>query len=258
MEHKSGVANGCAPALTYNKPGENEQVATVLARGRFEGHALTDVHDIFTANSLLENANGYNSRIAFGRDGTIYVSNGDSDSDAAQDPNSHRGKIMRLRDHGSVPPDNPFVGRARYRPEIYSLGHRNTLGPIVNPVNGELWNNENGPDGGDEINVILPGKNYGWPVVSYGRWYEGPRVSEVPWKEDCDIRNGRMHRRPLPGWKNNVFVAACARVKLPAPATWSGSCSTRNGKRCAVKACSRNCTSESATSAKVRTGCSIY
>jgi aldose sugar dehydrogenase len=206
--------------LTYNKPGPNKQVATVLARGHLEGTTLADVHDIFVAKWLPENANGYNSRIAFGRDGMIYVSNGDSNSDAAQDPNSNRGKIMRLRDDGTIPPDNPFAGRAGYLPEIYSLGHRNTLGLIVNPVNGELWNNENGPDGGDEINVILPGRNYGWPVVSYGRWYEGPRVSEVPWKEGFEqplvywvpsiaVSGMAVYTGDrFPAWKNNVFVGS--------------------------------------------------
>jgi glucose/arabinose dehydrogenase len=213
--------------LTYNKPGANKQVATALARGRLEGTTLTDVRDIFVAKSLPENANGYNSRIAFGRDGMVYVSNGDSNSDAAQDPNSNRGKIMRLRDDGSIPPDNPFAGRAGYLPEIYSLGHRNTLGLIVNPVNGELWNNENGPDGGDEINVILPGRNYGWPVVSYGRWYEGPRVSEVPWKEGFEqplvywvpsiaVSGMAVYTGDrFPRWKNNVFVGSMRMGEIP-------------------------------------------
>ncbi|MBZ5677491.1 MAG: PQQ-dependent sugar dehydrogenase [Acidobacteriia bacterium] len=108
--------------LTYNKPGPNKTIATALARGRLENGALTEVRDIFVADWLPEDANGYNSRMAFGRDGMIYVSNGASNSDSSQDPKSHRGKIMRLRDDGTVPQDNPFVGRAGYRPEIYSMG----------------------------------------------------------------------------------------------------------------------------------------
>jgi aldose sugar dehydrogenase len=213
--------------FTYNKPGENKQVATALARGRLAGDSLVDVHDIFVAPWLPQNSNGYNSRIAFDRDGMLFVSNGDSNSDAAQDPNSDRGKILRLRDDGTVPPDNPFVSRAGYRPEIWSMGHRNTLGLIVNPVNGELWNNENGPDGGDEINVIQPGKNYGWPVVSYGRWYEGPRVSEVPWKEGFEqplvfwvpsiaISGMAVYTGDrFPAWKNNVFVGSMRSGEIP-------------------------------------------
>jgi len=199
----------------------------VLARGRLEGGALTDVRDIFVADWLPESANGYNSRIAFGRDGMIYVSNGASNSDASQDPKSHRGKILRLRDDGTVPPDNPFAGRPGYKPEIYSMGHRNTLGLIVHPVTGALWNNENGPNGGDEINIILPGKNYGWPVASYGRTYEGPRVSEVPWREGIEqpivfwvpsiavagmaIYTGDR----FPAWKNNAFVGSMRMGEIP-------------------------------------------
>ena len=213
--------------FTYNKAGANKQIATVLGRGRLEGNALTDVRDIFTADWLPEDANGYNSRIAFGRDGMIYVSNGASNSDASQDPKSHRGKIMRLRDDGTVPPDNPFVGRAGYKPEIYSMGHRNTLGLIVHPVTGELWNNENGPNGGDEINVILPGRNYGWPIASFGRTYEGPRVSETPWREGVEqplvfwvpsiavagmaIYTGDR----FPAWKNNAFVGSMRMGEIP-------------------------------------------
>ncbi|MCU1334469.1 MAG: hypothetical protein JWO19_50 [Bryobacterales bacterium] len=213
--------------LTYNKPGANKQIATALARGRLDGPALTDVRDIFVADWLPENANGYNSRIVFGRDGMIYVSNGASNSDAAQDPNSHRGKIMRLRDDGTVPPDNPFVGSAGYKPQIYSMGHRNTLGLIVHPVTGAVWNNENGPNGGDEINIILPGRNYGWPVASYGRTYEGPRVSEVPWREGIEqplvfwvpsiaVSGMAVYTGDrFPAWKNNVFVGSMRMGEIP-------------------------------------------
>ena len=213
--------------LTYNKPGPNKQIATVLARGRLENGVLTDVKDIFVADWLPEDANGYNSRIAFGRDGMLYVSNGASNSDSAQDPKSHRGKIMRLRDDGTVPPDNPFVGRAGYRSEIYSMGHRNTLGLMVHPVTGALWNNENGPNGGDEINIILPGRNYGWPVASYGRKYEGPRVSEVPWREGIEqpivfwvpsiaVAGMAVYTGDrFPAWKNNVFVGSMRTGEIP-------------------------------------------
>jgi glucose/arabinose dehydrogenase len=213
--------------FTYNKPGDNKTVATVLARGRFDGSALNDVKDIFVADSLPEAANGYNSRIAFGRDGMIYMSHGDSNSDAAQDPKSSRGKIFRLREDGTIPPDNPFAGRAGYKPEIYSLGHRNPLALIVHPVTGALWSNENGPDGGDELNVILPGRNYGWPVVSYGRWYEGPRVSEVPWREGMEqplvywvpsiaVSGMAVYTGDrFPAWKNNVFVGSMRMGEIP-------------------------------------------
>jgi glucose/arabinose dehydrogenase len=213
--------------LTYNKPNDNQQVAITLARGRLEGSALADVRDIFVADWLPQNSNGYNSRIAFGRDGTIYMSHGASNSDKSQDPASHRGKILRLRDDGTVPPDNPFAGRAGYKPEIYSLGHRNTLGLIVHPVTGEPWNNENGPNGGDEINVILPGRNYGWPVASYGRTYDGPRVSAVPWREGIEqplvfwvpsiaVSGMAVYTGDrFPAWKNNAFVGSMRTGEIP-------------------------------------------
>ena len=134
---------------------------------------------------------------------------------------------MRLRDDGTVPPDNPFAGRAGYKPEIYSMGHRNTLGLIVHPVTGALWNNENGPNGGDEINIILPGRNYGWPVASYGRTYEGPRVSEVPWREGIEqpivfwvpsiaVAGMAVYTGDrFPAWKNNVFVGSMRMGEIP-------------------------------------------
>lgn len=213
--------------LTYNKPGPDQKVATAIARGRLEGSALKDVRDVFVADWLPESANGFNSRMVFGRDGMIYVSEGASNSDSSQDPMSLRGKILRLRPDGSAAPGNPFVGRAGYRPEIYSMGHRNTLGLIVNPVNGELWNAEDGPNGSDKINVILPGRNYGWPVASYGRTYPGPRVSPAPWREGIEqplvlwvpsiavsglaVYTGDR----FPAWKNNAFVGGMRTGEIP-------------------------------------------
>src|ERR1700689_2082151 len=99
-----------------------------------------------------------------------------SPADAAQEGTSLRGKILRLKDDGTAAPGNPFAGKAGYKAEIYSMGHRNSLGLAFNPVTGDLWNNENGPYGGDEINIIKPGLNYGWPLVSFGRDYSGPQM----------------------------------------------------------------------------------
>jgi glucose/arabinose dehydrogenase len=213
--------------FTYNKPGANKQIATVVGRGRLENGALTQVREIFASAWLPEDANGYNARIVFDGAGMLYVSNGASNSDSAQDPGSNRGKIMRLRDDGTIPADNPFAGRAGYRPEIYSLGHRNTLGLILHPVTGALWNNENGPNGGDEINILLPGRNYGWPIASYGRTYEGPRVSEVPWREGVEqplvfwvpsiaVSGMAVYTGDrFPAWTNNVFVGSMRTGEIP-------------------------------------------
>jgi glucose/arabinose dehydrogenase len=138
----------------------------------------------------------------------------------AQDPADPAGKILRLRDDGTAPADNPFVGRAGYLPEMYSLGHRNPMGLAFHPETGELWAAEHGPQGGDEVNVILPGRDYGWPVVSYGREYTGRRVTEVPWREGIEppaivwlpsvSPSGMIFytAERFPAWRGNLFVGA--------------------------------------------------
>jgi glucose/arabinose dehydrogenase len=137
----------------------------------------------------------------------------------AQEPGHHKGKVLRLRDDGTVPPDNPFVGRAGYKPEIYSMGHRNQIGLAINPENGTVWSNENGPNGGDEINVILPGRNYGWPIVSMGRDYAGPWQGkfaqdgmEPPvayFMPSIAVPGMAFYTGDrFPAWKGNVFVGA--------------------------------------------------
>jgi glucose/arabinose dehydrogenase len=185
--------------LTYHKadPSRPNGYVIALARGRWDGSALTNVQDIFEAGR------GTASRITFGRDGLIYMSVGVLDPPAlgelAQDTSSLGGKVLRLRDDGSVPPDNPFVGRPGYRPEIYTMGHRNGLGLALNPVTGEIWEAEAGPNGGDEINVLKPGRNYGHPVVGFGRFYAGPRMSDRPWREDME--------QPLVFWVPAITVS---------------------------------------------------
>jgi len=214
--------------FTYSKPGPDGLVGTALARARFEGSSLGEVHDLIVAEPWWNGAGGSASRIAFGRDGMLYMTVGSSGEDVmqGQETNIHKGKILRLRDDGSVPPDNPFVGREGFKPEIYSYGHRNSLGLIVHPVTGALWNTENGPNGGDEINVVLPGRNYGWPVVSMGRTYEGPWQGKfeqegmvgplVYWMpaiaaSGLAIYNGDR----LPAWRGNAFVGAMTVGRIP-------------------------------------------
>ena len=126
--------------FTYTKPVEDDKGAPTVARGRLEGGALADVRDVLVTDAW-EGTGGLSGRIAFGRDGTLYFATGGNVGWVAQEPSSLRGKILRVRDDGSVPPDNPFVGRAGYRPEIYTLGHRTSLGLMVHPVTGALWNN---------------------------------------------------------------------------------------------------------------------
>jgi glucose/arabinose dehydrogenase len=214
--------------LTYSKPDDKGQIATALARGRWDGSALTDVRDIFVAQPYWNGSGGAASRIAFARDGTLYMTTGASVANMmdAQDPSHHKGKVLRLRDDGSVPSDNPFVGRPGYRPEIYSLGHRNQLGLAINPDTGAVWSNENGPNGGDEINVILPGRNYGWPIVSLGRDYAGPWQGKfaqegieqpvVYWMPSIAVSGMAFYTGDrFPAWKGNVFVGGLRMGEIP-------------------------------------------
>jgi glucose/arabinose dehydrogenase len=145
----------------------------------------------------------------------------------AQDPNDLAGKVLRLRDDGTVPSDNPFFGRAGYRPEIYTMGHRNMLGLTVHPVTGEIWESENGPNGGDEVNILKPGKNYGWPLVSFGRFYLGPRVNEKMYQDGMEqptifwvpaiAPSGLTFYTgdKFPTWKNNLFVGGMRQGEVP-------------------------------------------
>ena len=226
-------AAGNAPPAAANAPqaGPNSPATITLARGRWDGNALVDVQDIFSA---LPSGNG--SRIAFGKDGMVYMTVGFGDipppyvnpaSAAPQNPNSLAGKVLRLKDDGTVPPDNPFIGRAGYRPEIYTMGHRNMLGLTVHPDTGAIWESENGPNGGDEINVLQPGKNYGWPIVSAGRFYLGPRVNDRMWQEGMEqplvfwvpaiATSGLSFYTGdrFPAWKGNVFAGGMRQGEVP-------------------------------------------
>ena len=165
--------------VAYWKPraGGGSVRTAVLVRARFDGgSALADVREIFESVSWTDGPSA--ARLVFGRDGKIYLAIGAAgfanelgSTSWAQDPAEHGGKILRLNDDGTTPSDNPFVGRREYRPEIYALGIRNALGLTVHPETGELWETENGPQGGDEVNIIRAGLNYGWPKVTYGRAY---------------------------------------------------------------------------------------
>jgi glucose/arabinose dehydrogenase len=216
--------------LTYNKGrAADGMLATALARGRLEGMALTDVKELFVAEPWWDGAGGSASRIVFGRDGMLYMttgSGGGANFAQGQEKNIHKGKILRLRDDGTVPKDNPFVGDPSFKPEIYSWGHRNSLALIVHPVTGELWNSENGPNGGDEVNIIKGGKNYGWPVVSLGRSYEGPwqgrfekdgmEAPLVYWMPAVAAAGMAVYTGDrFPAWKNNLFIGAMRVGEIP-------------------------------------------
>jgi glucose/arabinose dehydrogenase len=213
--------------ISYHKPmgtaksveGRDAPIASnAILRGTWDGKALTAVRDIFVADDVDMEA----SRICFGQDGMLYMGIGGPGTgskismDRAQGTNDLAGKILRMKDDGSVPNDNPFVGRTGYKPYIYSLGHRVPLGLALNPFNGEIWETENGPNGGDELNVIRAGRNYGWPIVSYGRDYNGPRFSPtfsgmedpiVYWVPSIATSGLTFYTGDkFPGWARNAFV----------------------------------------------------
>ena len=183
-----GFAENRLIYFTYYKPkpGEKDVATATLGRARWDGgYTLTDVRDLFLADAWCATPSA--SRIVFDRDGKLFMTvgvpirgrAGTAQPEDSQDPGNHAGKVLRLNDDGTAPSDNPFVGKPGYRPEIYALGIRNILGLAVHPQTGEVWENENGPMGGDEINIIKAGKNYGWPVVSYGRAYNGDPTGDT-------------------------------------------------------------------------------
>ncbi len=204
--------------FTYTKDVEpKDQVATTLARGRLDGKKIVDLKDLLICDSWAGDG-GSGARLAWGKDGMLYMTTGASNGNAAQEGTSLRGKILRLTDEGKPAPGNPFAGKAGYKAEIYTMGHRNSLGLALNPTTGDLWSNENGPYGGDEVNILKPGANYGWPKVSFGRDYSGPQITNfaegvtlpvVFWAPSI-APSGMMFYTGdrFPEWKGNLFVGA--------------------------------------------------
>src|SRR4249919_656335 len=210
--------------FSYLKPaGTERQAALTVARGRFDGSAITDLTDIFSCGTGVSGP----SRIAWGRDGKLYMTTPSSgNGGSSQDPNSYSGKVLRLNDDGTVPPDNPFVGRAGHKPEIYTIGHRNALGLAAHPVTGVMWQSEMGPNGGDEINILVPGANYGWPLISLGRSYPGPwqgpftkegfRDPVIYWMPAIAVSSITFYTGDkLPKWKGDVFVSGMRYGEIP-------------------------------------------
>ncbi len=206
--------------FTYSKTDGKGMIMSTLGRGRFDGTTLTDVKELIAAEPWWNGAGGAASRVVFDRDGLLYWATGSTpDSRESQEPDSLRGKVLRLTDEGKPAPGNPFAGKPGYRPEIYSMGHRNQLGLTIHPVSGALWSAEHGPNGGDELNVILPGRNYGWPDVSLGRDYDGPWQGQfqkdgierpiVFWMPSIAVSDLLFYTGDrFPQWKGNALVGA--------------------------------------------------
>jgi glucose/arabinose dehydrogenase len=229
--------------FTYYKPtaGSTTIATAVLARGRFDGgHALADVKDLFTTDTTVNGPSA--ARFVFGRDGKIYLAigipipaqtpPGIATTTDAQKPDSYFGKVLRLNDDGTAAPDNPFAGRPGYKPELYALGIRNAMSIVLHPETGEIWETENGPQGGDELNIIKPGHNYGWPVVSLGRSYSGvvtgatgPELDQafapgmdapiLFWAPSIAVSGMAFYTGDkFPQWKGNIFIGGLVGAQL--------------------------------------------
>ncbi|MDP3239645.1 MAG: PQQ-dependent sugar dehydrogenase [Reyranella sp.] len=206
--------------LTYSCEGEGG-AATVLARAEFRNNALVGVQRIFEALPRTSGGLHFGSRVVFDRAGLLYVTCGERyQMQRAQNLADLGGKVVRLRDDGTVPPDNPFVGREGARPEIFTYGHRNPQGMAMHPVTGRIWLVEHGPRGGDELNLLKAGANYGWPRATHGIDYSGSTISpskSLPGMED-PVRVWVPSISPsglafytgdrFPGWKGSVFTGA--------------------------------------------------
>jgi hypothetical protein len=212
--------------FTYSKGGPRGDTTT-LATALFDGAGLTAVRDLFVADAWSTAGGNSGSRIAFGLDGMIYMSVGERhEQTPAQDLRTDKGKILRLTDEGMVPPDNPFVGRAVARPEIFAYGVRNPQGLFVDPATGTIWEHEHGPQGGDELNIIARGHNYGWPAITFGINYNRTMISKDTARAGMDqpvaywvpsispsgltVYSGDR----FPAWRGNVFLGALSGLDL--------------------------------------------
>jgi glucose/arabinose dehydrogenase len=214
--------------LSFAEPGADGTNGTAVARARLEGGQLADLRVIFSQQPKFKSNHHFGSRLVFARDGSLFVTTGERNSqrDLAQDLGTHIGKVIRIAPDGGVPAGNPFASRAGALPETWSYGHRNIQGAALHPQTGELWTHEHGPRGGDEVNIARAGRNYGWPVITYGREYSGPAIGEGTAKEGMEqpvhywvpsiapsglaFHSGNGY----PAWKGQLFVGALAAAQL--------------------------------------------
>lgn len=208
--------------LSYAEPGDGGTAGTAVARAQLSDQGLTDVKVIYQQQPKVSGSGHFGSRIVFRRDGTMFITQGERMGyrEQAQTLSSLLGKVVRINSDGSIPRDNPFVNRAGVRPEIWSYGHRNVQAAILHNDTGELWTVEHGARGGDELNHPQPGKNYGWPVITYGIDYNGRRIGEGTEKAGMEqpvyywdpviAPSGMVHYsgNAYPGWKGSFFVGS--------------------------------------------------
>ena len=210
--------------LTYSKPNEaGDEATTALARGRLVGDEIVDLKDIFIADAWSGAGPHFGSKLAFDSDGYLFMTVGDRGANAFWEPRSdhpaqrldnHKGKTLRLNDDGSVPEDNPFVGQDGALPEIWSYGHRNAQGLVYDAENDRLWLTEHGPQGGDELNLVEKGRNYGWPVIGYGVQYGGQPIHEATHREGME--------QPVQYWTPSIATSGLALYQGDVFPEWQG------------------------------------
>jgi aldose sugar dehydrogenase len=207
--------------LSYAEPGEGG-AGTAVARGKLGEGALEGVTVIYRQQPKVDGNGHFGSRLVFSKDGTLFITQGDRQGyrEQAQDLDSGIGKLVRINPDGSIPKDNPFVGKSGTRPEIYSVGHRSMQAAALHPETGQLWTVEHGARGGDELNHPEAGKNYGWPVITYGRDYSGASIGEGTAKDGLEqpvyywdpviAPSGAVWYTgdKYPGWKGSLFVGS--------------------------------------------------
>jgi glucose/arabinose dehydrogenase len=219
------VASNRLIYFSYSKPNaDSSEGTTAVARARFENDRLTNLQEIFEGTLWSQGRGHHGSRLAFDRNGFLFISLGDRqappsgnlEAHPAQDLSNHFGTIVRLHDDGRVPADNPFRTRAGALPEIWTYGHRNVQGLLIHPATGDVWATEHGPQGGDELNLIQAGKNYGWPVVGFG----------VNYRSGAAIHSG-THRegmeQPVHVWVPSIGVSGLLHYTGAAFPLWRGS-----------------------------------
>ncbi len=224
--HPDYASNGW---IYYSYTGlRDKENGTIVERAKLKGTELTDRQVLFTTHPFYSNGAHYGCRLAL-KDGYLFLTIGERYSlrDSAQLLGNHLGKVIRIHDDGRVPADNPFAGKAGARAEVWSYGHRNPQGLAFHPVTGELWEGEHGPKGGDELNLVRPGQNYGWPVITYGVEYSGATIGDgITSKEGMEqpVKYYKPSIGPsgllfytgeaFPSWKGSLFQGALALTHL--------------------------------------------
>ena len=214
--HPNYESNGWVYITHASKDGEGDGGNSALIRAKLKGNTLTNVERLYKAGPNSKRGQHFGSRIQFDNEGYLYFSVGDRGNrdENPQDITRDCGKIYRLNDDGSIPQDNPFVNEPNAKRAIYSYGHRNPQGMAKNPFTGEIWVNEHGPKGGDEINIIQKGKNFGWPIISYGVNYSGTRFTEITAKDGME--------QPLWYWVPSIAPSGMAFVSSKKYPDWNG------------------------------------